>query len=93
MPGMDEFICIPTENIPMNDRNKENEKSIAPKSIDKWVWGWDKNIDDFKTLVKNLHNEKSHSRADIVEYLIERCRRSESEIEGYKHREEIFRRG
>lgn len=84
MPGMDEFICRLTETIPMKDKKKENEESIAPKSIDKWGWGWDKNLDDFQRLVNNLRNEKEYSRADIVEYLIERCRRLENIQKGEK---------
>ena len=91
MPGMDEFICVPTETIPMPKKHEhqweghdrayceicgsQNEEFIAQKSIN---FPWDKNLDDFRTLVNNLRNEKEYSRADVVEYLIERCRRLEN---------------
>jgi hypothetical protein len=40
----------------------------------------DKNLDDFKILSKNLNKECEFSRADVVDYLIERCKRSENKI-------------
>ena len=81
MPGMDEFICIPTENIPMKTKeqvpncvfNDHSELGVLWTQI----WEWDKNLDDFKALVNNLRSEYQESRAIAVEYLIERCKRAE----------------
>lgn len=40
----------------------------------------DKNLDDFKEISKNLRIEKQESRADAVDYLIERCKRSQLKL-------------
>ena len=73
MPGMDDFICVPTETI------KEKEKSwkTEPTKTDVDKWPWDKNLDDFQVIADNLRNEGHESRAIAVEYLIERCKRDE----------------
>ena len=39
-----------------------------------------KDLNDFKEVSNNLRNEKQVSRADAVDYLIERCKRAESKI-------------
>jgi hypothetical protein len=77
MPGMDEFICVPTETIPMKARNEEKRepKETNPEEI--YGWSWDKNLDDFIEVVGNLQADGEYSRAEAVAYLIERCKRAE----------------
>jgi hypothetical protein len=92
MSGMDEFICIPTENIPMpkmHDHHKCDSGcvmfgcSVLAKA-DRETWTWDKNLDDFQALANNLRSEGQESRAIAVEYLIERCKRLENIQKGEK---------
>jgi len=40
----------------------------------KLKWEIDKNLDDFKSLVKNLKDEGQVSRAEAVHYLIQRIK-------------------
>ena len=87
MPGMDEFICVPTENIPMPEKHEHQWEGqdrayceiCGEKNIEqiKQIWGWDKNLNDFQVVADNLRSEYQESRAIIVEYLIERCKRAE----------------
>ena len=41
-------------------------------------WSWDKDLADLEPLASNLRSEGKESRAEIVEYLIARCRRAEA---------------
>jgi hypothetical protein len=40
-------------------------------------WDWNKNLDDFREVSKNLKSEGQTSRADCIDYLIARCKRIE----------------
>lgn len=49
-------------------------------SLEYFNFSEDKNLNDFKELSKNLRKEKQESRADVIDYLIERCIRTENKI-------------
>lgn len=43
-------------------------------------WDMNKRLSDFDIVIKNSRSEKQNSRADIIEYLIERCRWNELKL-------------
>jgi len=43
-------------------------------------WSWDADLAAFETLAINLRNDGQTSRAEVVEYLIARCRRAEMQV-------------
>lgn len=54
----------------------EKLKTMITNGIE---WPMDKDLEDFNALIYNLRNERLHSRADCVEYLIERIKLLEKE--------------
>lgn len=65
-------------NESFNKRFKPESVEMPPDNSLLYGWTVDKRLSDFKTTATNLKAEGQTSRADVVLYLIERCKRAES---------------
>lgn len=44
-------------------------------------WDFEKNLDDFLPVAENLMKEGQESRANVILYLIERCKVAEQQLD------------